>query len=317
MNNVAPTIDLTGSGPVDEGGTFTLTLGAVSDPGDDTPTGYIIDWGDGTPDEPVAAGPGDVTHTYADGDSTPTISVSVTDEDGTFAGAGTLGVLVNNVAPTISAPATATLTEGGTLGTSISFADPGDDTHTATIDYGEGAGSEAPIVVTTPFVLSNVYEDDGLYSVTIDVEDSDGAIDTVTIDVTVNNAAPVVTPRADATVDEGDTVFLSGGGDTLFTDLGVLDTHTATVDWDEGAGAEAATVTEANGSGTVGFTGGNTYDMPGVYTVTVVVTDAADAGSFGTGTFTINVQNLNLTVNAGPDGPSTVDEGDTVSITAP
>ncbi len=314
VSNVAPTIALSGSGPVDEGSVFTLSIGAVTDPGDDTPTGYTIDWGDGSGPEPVAATPGDITHTYVDGPSAPTIEVSVTDEDGTFL-AGTLGVSVVNVAPTISAPTTATITEGDTLTTSISFSDPGVDTHEATIDYGEGAGPGAPTVVTSPFDLSNLYEDDGLYTVTIDIEDSDGAIDTVTIDVTVDNAPPVVTARADANVDEGTEVFIGGGGGTSFTDVGVGDTHTATVDWGEGGGPVAATVTGSNGSFNISGAS-NTYDTPGVFTVTIEVTDDADALSVGTDTFTVNVQNTNLTVDADPDGSDTVDEGDTVSITA-
>ena len=36
-------------------------------------------------------------HTYLDGDNTYNISVSVTDEDGTHAGAGTMDVVVNDI----------------------------------------------------------------------------------------------------------------------------------------------------------------------------------------------------------------------------
>ncbi|MFN7804564.1 MAG: PKD domain-containing protein, partial [Planctomycetaceae bacterium] len=63
--NTSPTIDLSGATAVLEGSVYTLTLGAVTDPGTDTVTSYIVHWGDGTSD--TYAAPGDVTHTYADG----------------------------------------------------------------------------------------------------------------------------------------------------------------------------------------------------------------------------------------------------------
>ncbi|MFN6103452.1 MAG: PKD domain-containing protein, partial [Planctomycetaceae bacterium] len=63
--NTSPTIDLSGATAVLEGSVYTLSLGAVTDPGADTVTSYIVHWGDGTSD--AYAAPGDVTHTYADG----------------------------------------------------------------------------------------------------------------------------------------------------------------------------------------------------------------------------------------------------------
>ncbi len=49
--NVAPTIVLSGAGSVNEGATYTLALGPVTDPGDDTLTDYVVNWGDGA-DQP-------------------------------------------------------------------------------------------------------------------------------------------------------------------------------------------------------------------------------------------------------------------------
>ena len=48
-----------------------------------------------------AAAAGSFTHTYADGASSPTITVSATDEDGTFT-LGTKSVTVANVAPAVA-----------------------------------------------------------------------------------------------------------------------------------------------------------------------------------------------------------------------
>jgi hypothetical protein len=55
-----------------------------------------------------------------------------------------------------------------------------------------------------------------------------------------------------------------------FTDPGVADTHTATIDWGDG-NVTSGTVAEANGSGTI--TGSHVYAAPGVYDISVTVTD--------------------------------------------
>jgi len=91
VNNVAPTLNLSGGGSVAEGALYTLAI-THSDPGDDTIANYSIDWGDGgaattlTAAE-LAALSGSVTHSYADGaaaGTARTITVSATDEDGTW-----------------------------------------------------------------------------------------------------------------------------------------------------------------------------------------------------------------------------------------
>ena len=87
VNNVAPTIVLSGATNVDEGASYGLTLGTITDPGADTVTQWIVDWGDGTPAETFASG-GLKNHTYADGGNTYTIQVDLVDEDGTHLNAG-------------------------------------------------------------------------------------------------------------------------------------------------------------------------------------------------------------------------------------
>jgi hypothetical protein len=61
-----------------------------------------------------------------------------------------------------------------------------------------------------------------------------------------------------------------------FTDAGILDTHTATWDWGDGANSTGA-VTESNGSGNV--TGSHIYTAPGVYTITLTLTENEDGAS--------------------------------------
>ena len=98
VDNIAPTIALSGVPEVNTGDSYTLNLGAVTDPGDDTVTSYIVNWGDGSSDTFSAAG--NVTHVYASAGNN-TISVDLVDEDGTHVNAGNLNVDVNEPAEII------------------------------------------------------------------------------------------------------------------------------------------------------------------------------------------------------------------------
>ena len=101
VDNVAPTIGISGAATVNEGSSYSLTLGAVTDPGTDTVSDYIVHWGDGNTDTYTTNGV--KTHTYADGPNNDNITVDLTDEDGTYLDrANALPVTVDNVAPTIA-----------------------------------------------------------------------------------------------------------------------------------------------------------------------------------------------------------------------
>src|SRR5438046_1671990 len=80
VTNVAPSIAISGNANVNEGSAYTLTLGAVTDPGADTVSSYVVHWGDSSSD--TYGSNGAKTHTYADGDTNPAITVDLTDEDG-------------------------------------------------------------------------------------------------------------------------------------------------------------------------------------------------------------------------------------------
>ena len=82
------------------------------------------------------------SHTYADGPHTYTVTVKVTDKNGAF-DSKAFQVTVANVAPVVDAGACASINEGGTFTGSGSFADPGTDTWTATVDYGDGTGVQS------------------------------------------------------------------------------------------------------------------------------------------------------------------------------
>src|SRR5262249_30567287 len=79
VTNIPPTIAISSAASVNEGAAYTLTLGAVTDPGTDSVTQYIVHWGDGSSDTYTTAGA--KTHAYADGPATRAITVDLVDED--------------------------------------------------------------------------------------------------------------------------------------------------------------------------------------------------------------------------------------------
>lgn len=97
-------------------------------------------------------------------------------------------------------------------------------------------------------------------------------IEPSTLDVLVNNVAPEVSAlSSDATFDDkanaGELVNILAN----FTDVGILDTHVAEVDWGDGT-VEPATITAGlPGNGTV--TGAHAYAEGGIYQIKVTLTD--------------------------------------------
>ena len=186
-NNVSPTIALGGAAKVDEGSVYSLTLGQVTDPGVDTVSQYIADWGDNSSD--TFTDGGTVTHTYADGVTTPTIVVDLVDEDGIHQGAGSLPVTVENVTPTIALSGAASVDEGSpytlTLG---AVTDPGDD---AAIEYIVRWGDGTSDTYTIDGDVVHTYADGVTHpTIVVDLRDEDGThIGAGSLSLTVKDVA--------------------------------------------------------------------------------------------------------------------------------
>ena len=115
VQNVAPDDRDQRRGERQRGLALQLTLGAVTDPGTDTVTSYVVHWGDGNTRH-LRARNGAKTHTYADGPTTRAITVDLVDEDGTFLDrANAHSVTVNNVAPSIAISGAANVNEGSAV----------------------------------------------------------------------------------------------------------------------------------------------------------------------------------------------------------
>jgi hypothetical protein len=236
VTNVAPQVALTGAGSVNEAALYTLNIGAITDPGTDTVTQYIVHWGDGSID--VYSSGGSKTHTYIDDDLvTSPITVDVIDEDGYHAAAGTLNRTVNNVAPTgflinsgpVNEGATASvfvvgqsdvsskdITDGFTYG--YDFNNDGDFT-----DPGEIASTTATSAVVPATYLS----DNPNRVVRVEIRDDDGGVTSLFTTITINNVAPIVNAGADATA----YASVSFSQTITFTDPGSDSPWSVSVDW--------------------------------------------------------------------------------------
>ena len=184
VNNVAPTGTLGNDGPKNEGSLVTVSFTGVVDPGTLDTFVYSFDWeNDGTYDV-VDQGGASATHTWAD-NGVYTVKARVKDDDGGFS-EYTTGVTVNNVAPTVDTGLDKTIYQGETFTTWGSFTDPGADIWTATVDYGDGTGTN-PLTLNSnkTFYLNHLYTTGGTYTVTVTVNDDDSGIGTDTATITV------------------------------------------------------------------------------------------------------------------------------------
>lgn len=187
-------------------------------------------------------------------------------------------------------------------------ADP-TDTFNVIVNWGDGS---VPQVLNYPagtskLVLSHQYLDDNptatpfdVNIVTLTVQDNNGGGDVSNSNVTVNNVAPnFLNVSLTHVIPTGGTARLQG----TIQDVGTLDTFVLDVDWGDGS-----VDTFNHGPGASPFDYLHTYATPGVYTVTVTVTDDDGGVTIITPTVDVkNTANLSLIKNANPD-PAAVGE---------
>jgi PKD repeat protein len=116
-----------------------------------------------------------------------TVKGKIQDKDGGVT-EYTASVVINNVAPTVSASfASSSLSCGTNNATlNVSFTDPGTlDTHSAVINWGDGS-TQTISSATSPLAVPHTYALAGAYTATVTVTDKDGGSDTKTAATAVN-----------------------------------------------------------------------------------------------------------------------------------
>jgi len=291
VNNFTPIISIGSNAEIDEGSRLTRAC-SFADPGHDTWTGSV-DYGDGGGERPLNLTPDktfQLDHFYQD-NGLYTVVAKIADDDGGVS-LGSFQLTVRNVPPKVDAGADISLEEGNTLVRGGSFADPGADTWTGMVDYGDGSGQRAlAISPDKTFHLEHGYLDDGTFIVTVNIVDDDGGIGAASFRVTVTNVPPKVRAGSGAMLYSGQTYRLAA----RFDDPGVMDQFRSDINWDDGN----------TGPGLMGFAAGHgsvdadhRYFEPRSYKVQVSVID--DDGGAGSDAVTINVRRVPMSIDLKP-----------------
>jgi parallel beta-helix repeat protein len=163
----------------------------------------------------------------------------------------TLTTPVSNVAPLVDAGPDAAITNGSRFSQSGSFIDPGADTWTATVSYGDGSGT--PALTLNPdktFDLNHTYGTAGEYTVTVTVTDNHGGAGTDTAKVTVNTMTPIPPNTNPPTDPDHDGIYEDLNGNTRL-DFADVVLYFNQMEWI--AENEPVTAFDLNGNGRIDF----------------------------------------------------------------
>ncbi|MCO6453801.1 MAG: PKD domain-containing protein [Pirellulaceae bacterium] len=296
IGNIVPVTVLSGAPNAFEGLPYTLSFGPIFDPGPDTVSQWIVDWGDGRQD--VLQSPDDTQHIYADGLASHQIRLSVVDEDGTHVDVARLPVTVLNLPPElIELSGDPQGTEGSLFDFHAAGRDVANDMLTYSWDFGDGTAVQSGLGLQD---VSHAYADDGFYLLTVTVDDGDGGTDSASLLIEVLNAVPTISLSGAAETHEGASYALTLGA---VTDPGADTVSQYFVDWGDGSNDTYA----ANGVVTHTF-------ADGAASHTIRVTLADEDGLYADAdTLTVNVVNVPPTI-AAISPPVDPVEGDDVSF---
>ncbi len=193
-----------------------------------------------------------------------------------------------NTPPVVTAGGDPGGDEGTTVNLAATFTDTDvDDTHTATIDWGDASGPEPGTVTEAGGAGtvdgSHVYADNGIYNVTVTVDDGRGGVTSDSYAVTVTNVAPTANAGGPYAGTEGAGMSFNGSA----TDPG---TDTFTFEWDfdydgstfaaDGSGANPTPVYTSNGTYTAALRVTDDDGDSDLATVTVDVADTDPVAGF-------------------------------------
>lgn len=185
-NTQPPLAAVSGPARLDEGGTGTFSAAGSVDPNGSI-VSFAWSFGDGS-----SASGESVSHAFTQ-DGVYRVTVTTTDNDGLTSSAS-LDVTVDNVAPELGDFDDATLEAGDTYTVEGTFADPGADPWTATVDWGDGSSPGQVMLTGRAFSLVHVYAAAGTFPVTVTITDDDVQTSTVHT-VTVTEPPPPPGPN--------------------------------------------------------------------------------------------------------------------------
>lgn len=206
----------------------------------------------------------------------------------------TLTVYVNNVAPNAEAGNDQTIDEGETVffDGSTSNDTPSDmSTLLYTWYFDDGT-------VLSGVTVNHIFEDDGIYTVTLVVTDDNGYTDSDIVNVTVNNVAPTANIGGPYSGEEGSPILFSGSASDPGDD-------TFTYEWDFND-SDGITYTDAIGQEP-------SWTWPDDFSGTIYLRVTDDDGGFDTNSTTVTINNVAPMPNAG--GPYFGDEGSQITLT--
>ncbi|MGV0028927.1 hypothetical protein [Phormidesmis priestleyi] len=255
----------------------------------------IINWGDGSIPTLFTLGSGqrlfNAPHQYLDDNPTGTpsdnytITVTVTDQDGD-SGTTQSAIAVSNIDPTVPRLVldSTNINENDTVTLTGTFTDPGlQDTHIATINWGDGTTSSLPINqnrLSRTFQITHQYQDDNptrtpfdIFPITVTVTDDDTGFAQASTAIQVNNVNPVITSfTSNANFADRARINKPVNINATFTDIGTLDTHRAFVNWGDGTPTqEVSSILQSKGYGTV--QGNHIYAKGGAFTMKLTLSD--------------------------------------------
>lgn len=263
---------------------------------------YTVNWGDGSPTQGFARTSPPVHNYAAEGHYTVTLAVLDNDNGRTEA---PISLWINTLPTLTGLPTGATVDEGTAVSINGTLVDPTAGATRVEVDWGDGTTSQINLPPSNRSMhATHTYPaDDGTWTAhftPVDVSGFSGT--TVNVNVTVRNVAPTLS-GADLQLADGSRANRVRPGQAvtaiaLFSDPGILDTHTVTVSWGDGTVTTTPNLTHS-------------YAAEGGYAVRVAVTDDDGADS--------STKLLSLLVNTPPEItglPSTidVDEGSVVTI---
>ena len=167
---------------------------AFSAAGSIDPNGSVVNYewsfGDG------ATGTGaDAAHTYTQ-DGVYAVSVSITDNEG-LTDTVTTTITIANVAPIVGDFQGAPLSTGDVYTVAGSFTDPGAETWTATVNWGDGSAVSTATLSDRNFSLTHAYTTPGTFTVTVSIADDDSTTSrTQTVVVTPSVSQPLAQAKA-------------------------------------------------------------------------------------------------------------------------